>query len=87
MSSAAVCNVKVATDSMPPYNALFRRIAAKVPRVSTISITDSICPNGVCTPNVNGLLVRYDGEHFSPPTAKWLAPVIYRQLVAVGLPK
>jgi peptidoglycan/LPS O-acetylase OafA/YrhL len=86
MSSAAACNVNVATDSVyPPYNAIFRRIAASVPRVSTISITDSICPNQVCRPNVDGRLVRYDGEHYSPPTAKWLAPIIYRQLVAVGV--
>jgi peptidoglycan/LPS O-acetylase OafA/YrhL len=67
-----------------PYNRLLRGLPARVPGVSTVSLTSVICPNRVCTPTVNGMLVRYDGLHFTPPAARWLAPAIYRKLVAAG---
>jgi lysophospholipase L1-like esterase len=46
-------------------------------------VTDTICPKGVCTPLIDGILVRYDGTHFSAQGAEWVAPAIYRQLVKV----
>jgi hypothetical protein len=53
--------------------------------VSTISLTSAMCPNDVCVPVVNGILIRFDGLHFTEPAAEWLAPVIYRQLVSSGV--
>ena len=68
-----------------PYNRLLRSLPAKVPGVSTVSITSAVCPNRVCTPNVSGVLLRYDGLHFTAPAARWLAPFIYRKLVGAGV--
>ena len=83
--AAPSCNVKVANDKTSrPYNTIVTNLAATIPGVSTISITGAICPNGVCVSVLNGILIRFDGNHFTTPAAEWLAPVVYRQLVAVG---
>jgi hypothetical protein len=83
--SSSACRVRVDSDKrFPPYNALFRRVAGRVPGVSTISITDTICPGGVCVAELNGIVLRYDGQHFTAPAARWLAPLMYAQLVHAG---
>jgi peptidoglycan/LPS O-acetylase OafA/YrhL len=94
-ATSSSCNVRVDAlgDStvasynavFKPYNAILREVAAGTPGVSTISITGAICPNRLCVPKVNGLLLRYDGLHFTAPAAVMLAPAIYRQMVGAGL--
>jgi len=80
------CQRQVASDiEQIPYNELFRRLAMRVPHVSTISMTDVICPDGVCRPEVNGILMRYDGAHFSPAASELLAPVLYERLIDIGV--
>ena len=75
------CQVPVANDvGQIPYNEVFRRLPRRVPRVSTISLTDVICPKGVCSPEVDGILMRDDGVHFSPAASEWLAPLLYQRL-------
>jgi hypothetical protein len=82
------CRIEAANDTMQePYNALFDHLAATIPNVSTVSITDAICPGGVCVPVVDGMVIRYDGNHFTAAAAEWLAPTLYRQLVAAGVVK
>jgi peptidoglycan/LPS O-acetylase OafA/YrhL len=85
---ATWCHVVAAHEStQAPYNAIFDELAATLPGVSTISLTEAMCPGGICVPVVNGLLLRFDGNHFTAPAARWLAPVIYRQLVSTGAVK
>jgi len=79
------CEVPVANDMQAPYNDVFRRLAMRVPHVSTISMTDVMCPNGVCSPELDGILIRYDGLHFSPAGSGWLAPLLYRRLIDAGV--
>lgn len=78
------CSRKVADDTTDaPYNAMYRDVAANIgDGVVTISITHAICPDGICVPEVAGRLVRFDGLHFTPPAARWLATAIYRDLAA-----
>jgi hypothetical protein len=40
-----------------------------------------ICPGNVCTPVVNGIIVRYDGVHFTQQANLWLASTIYSRIV------
>jgi SGNH domain (fused to AT3 domains) len=83
---SADCRVPVANDrQQPPYNAMLERIATQVPRVSTISITDAVCPQEICLPEVDGMLLRYDGLHFTTAASRWLAPVLYRRLIGRGV--
>jgi peptidoglycan/LPS O-acetylase OafA/YrhL len=70
-----------------PYNAILKKIAAETPGGSTISITDTICPHRLCQREVNGILLRFDGLHFTEPAASILAPAIYRQLIGAGVIK
>ena len=80
------CQVPVANDVVQiPYNDVFRRLAMRVPHVSTISLTDAMCPNGVCSPELDGILIRYDGLHFSQAGNGWLAPLLYRRLIDAGV--
>jgi peptidoglycan/LPS O-acetylase OafA/YrhL len=80
------CQVPVANDVQQiPYNELFRRLPMRVPHVSTISMTDVICPKGVCRAEVDGILMRYDGVHFSPAASEWLAPLLYQRLTDAGV--
>jgi peptidoglycan/LPS O-acetylase OafA/YrhL len=83
---ATSCTRRVADDSVhAPYNAIFRRVAALLgDNGATISITPAICPDGICSLEVSGRLVRFDGLHFTAPAARWLAPVIYRELAAAA---
>jgi peptidoglycan/LPS O-acetylase OafA/YrhL len=82
---AAQCRIPVNSNAVTNQaNSIFRAVAAAVPGVHSISISDAICPAGACTPVVDGLVLRYDGNHFSEPAAEHLAPVIYRGLAATG---
>jgi len=71
--------------ALVPFNALLRRLASEVHHTTTFSITDALCPNGICRAVQQGVILRYDRQHFSEPGAEWIAPRIYRQLVAIGL--
>jgi hypothetical protein len=80
------CNVAVTDDSaQAPYNDAFRQVASAVPGVTTISLNEAVCPNGVCRTRVDGLVIRFDGLHFSPDAGRWLAPTLYAQMVASGI--
>jgi hypothetical protein len=39
----------------------------------------------MCHPFVDGILVRMDQLHFTPPFAEWLAPHLERRLEQVGV--
>jgi lysophospholipase L1-like esterase len=80
------CQVPAASDAVQiPYNEAFRHLAVQVPHVSTISVTDVVCPDGLCSPEVDGIQIRYDGLHFSPAGAGWLAPSLYQRLTDSGV--
>jgi peptidoglycan/LPS O-acetylase OafA/YrhL len=84
--SSSSCRRGVMDDvAQTPYNELFRRISRTVPGVSTLSITDALCPAGVCTWDINGMVLRFDGLHFTPETSRWLAPTILQRLSTAGI--
>jgi peptidoglycan/LPS O-acetylase OafA/YrhL len=69
-----------------PYNAMLDRVAGRYPdRVRVIDLGDVLCPNEQCAVNVDGIIVRYDGLHFSAEGARWLAPHLERKLIAAGI--
>lgn len=83
-ASIPVCRVQTSADEQGPYNEILRHVGRVVPRVSTISITDVLCPEEVCTWRVGGLVPRFDGMHFTSAANVWLAPILYRDLVRGG---
>jgi hypothetical protein len=84
-SDRQVCHVGVDSDAVTnEATSTYRNVAAAVPGVFSISVSDGICPGGACVPIVNGLMIRYDGNHFSAPAAERLAPLIYRRLDEAG---
>jgi peptidoglycan/LPS O-acetylase OafA/YrhL len=82
---AAECRIPMASDqSANEVISIYREVAAAVPGASSVSLADEICPNGFCAPLVNGLMLRYDGVHFSLPGAERLAPTLYRRIQEAG---
>ena len=76
----------VASDlAQIPYNEVLRHLATRVPHVSTISVTDLVCPNELCSPEIDGITIRYDGLHFSSAAGGWLAPSLYQRLADAGV--
>jgi len=85
LADTGYCRRTVSADEVDtPFSLVLRGVAARTPDVATISITDAICPNGVCVAKINGILLRFDGLHFTSTAAVWLAPFIYRELVHAG---
>jgi peptidoglycan/LPS O-acetylase OafA/YrhL len=83
--SLSRCHPAVRDDAVQePYNEALRRIARQVPRVTTVSITDALCPRGTCAWDIDGMVLRFDGLHFTPEASRWLAPRLLQQLSAVG---
>ena len=52
--------------------------------VAVPSVTDHLCPNGICPPAPGGVFARYDGHHFTRTGARWIVPLLYAELVEAG---
>jgi peptidoglycan/LPS O-acetylase OafA/YrhL len=83
---APECRIQRGSDRLgAEINSIYREVAATVRGVVAIDLTDEICPDGICAPVVNGLMLRYDGIHFSQPGAVRLAPIFYERMAAAGV--
>ena len=79
------CRIKVSAANRA-YYAMYDGIAQTIPGVSTISINNKICPGDVCTPEIDGLIIRSDGLHFTHSANIWLAAYLTNQIMsATGL--
>jgi hypothetical protein len=54
-------------------NRIYARVRDEVPGVALVTLQGALCPGDRCHPVVDGLLMRYDGLHFSADGARWLA--------------
>jgi peptidoglycan/LPS O-acetylase OafA/YrhL len=52
-------------------NDIYRQVAAEVPGVAVVSMQDVVCPSGRCPAVIHGVLVRFDGLHFTEGGARW----------------
>jgi hypothetical protein len=67
-------------DHVASYNQVLRDVVAARPGAAAIvSITDLLCPAGRCEAVQNGVVMRVDGTHYSPESAKLLAPELMRR--------
>ena len=63
------------------FNAVLRRVAARHrDTVHVLDLNERTSVGGVYTPIVAGVSMRFDGVHFSPQGAAWLAPWILESL-------
>ena len=69
-------------------NELVRRAAARHPGMVTIvDLGAKTAKDGGYTRSLDGVQLRYDGVHFTPVGARWLAPWLFPQLEALGPPE
>jgi hypothetical protein len=54
--------------------------AARPAAATTVSVTDLVCPGGVCGPIQGDTLVRYDGVHFTIAFSRYLVPALMRRI-------
>lgn len=67
------------------YNQIFREVADSTPSVlGMIDLIDVICPGGACPLQVDEVVVRYDGRHFTGTQSRRLAPVLDERLRSLG---
>jgi peptidoglycan/LPS O-acetylase OafA/YrhL len=63
------------------FNAVLRSVAADRPASAmTVSVTDLVCPNGVCSAIHGDTLVRYDGVHYTIPFSRYLVPYLMARI-------
>ena len=83
--NTAGCTFKIPGDGWwLSYDAMYERMATMLPGVSTLSITSAVCPDNVCAPVVAGLILRWDGLHFTADGARAIAPTLGSQILAIG---
>ena len=75
-TNKASCSQPLATvDAIDRFNLVLDTVAKHFPgRVSVISLADIVCPGGYCVPVRDGMLIRYDGQHYTATFSRWLAP-------------
>jgi SGNH domain (fused to AT3 domains) len=52
-------------------NRIYAQVRDEVPGVTLVTLQSVLCPGDRCHPVVDGLLVRFDGLHFSADGARW----------------
>lgn len=53
-------------------------------RAFLVSLNEHICPGGLCPPKVDGVLLRYDGHHFTRAGARWAVPLLHAEMHGAG---
>ena len=62
-------------EAIDRFNGVLHTVAQRFPgRVSVISLADLVCPGGTCLPIRDGMLIRYDGQHYTATFSRWLGP-------------
>ena len=62
-------------EAIERFNGVLQSVADRFPgRVSVISLADLVCPGGSCLAMRDGMLIRYDGQHYTATFSRWLGP-------------
>jgi peptidoglycan/LPS O-acetylase OafA/YrhL len=82
-----ICAIPASRDrNVETYNEILVEIASRSPaQVFVVSVTDHLCPNAVCRPAPDGVFARYDGHHFTTAGARWIVPLLHRELIEAGV--
>lgn len=66
-------------------NTVLGSVVAELPgRAFLVSLNEHICPGGLCPPKVDGVLLRYDGHHFTRAGARWAVPLLHAEMLGAG---
>ena len=83
--SLAACRTGIRDHMTDALNRLYERAVLALPGAAVIDLAPDLCPGGTCPPVRDGVFVRADGTHFSVDGSRWLAPRLFRALVAAHL--
>lgn len=78
----AACTPNATTvDAIARYNSVLNTVAQHFQgRVAVISLADIVCPRGTCLPIRDGMLIRYDGQHYTATFSRWIAPQLLARI-------
>ena len=68
-----------------PYNQILDAIANDRDDVVAVTLEDVVCPQHSCPLVVEGIVMRYDGGHFTGTASRYLAPILDRRLERAGI--
>jgi peptidoglycan/LPS O-acetylase OafA/YrhL len=72
-------------EAIERFNGVLHTVAERFPgQVSVISISDLVCPNATCLPIRDGMLIRYDGQHYTATFSRWLVPRLLDRITAAS---
>ena len=68
------------------YNEIYRTVASESAAVAgVVELADLVCPDAACPLAIDGVVVRYDGGHFTATWSASLAPVLDERLRLLGV--
>ncbi len=81
-----ICAIPASKDrNVGTYNATLSEVASSYPgQAYLVSLTDHLCPGGICPPAPGGVFARYDGHHFTTAGARWVVPLLFGELLRAG---
>ena len=81
-----VCAIPASNDRFAdPFNEMLAEVASGFAGDAyVVSITEHLCPGGICRPMVQEIVPRYDGHHFTAEGARWIVPLLHAELVRAG---
>ena len=68
-----------------PYNRIFDAIARERGDVVSVTLKDVVCPGDSCPLLIDGIVMRYDGGHFTATASRYMAPILDRLLRGAGI--
>ncbi|NJC69659.1 acyltransferase [Planosporangium thailandense] len=83
------CPGATTTCAQPPTaatiatNNIYRQLQEEHPETTLIGTSDILCPARSCPMIINGIVVRYDGAHFTPTGARWFVRRLEPRLIPV----
>ncbi|MGC9665564.1 acyltransferase family protein [Planosporangium sp. 12N6] len=72
------------TPTGDAVNDIYEQVAAETPGMHLVMMQRTVCPDGTCPMTMDGLVVRYDGIHFTPQGARWFVGKLAPQLPDAG---
>jgi peptidoglycan/LPS O-acetylase OafA/YrhL len=65
---------------------LFRQAVAAFPdKAAYVTVDDILCPGGTCVPALDGLLVRFDGVHYTASFSRHVVPILITRGEQAGI--
>ena len=79
------CSLPITADrKLGPLNDILTDVARTMADVTLVSVNRHLCPGGICPPAIGSMIPRYDGSHYTSAGARWVVPLLLREIRTAG---